>query len=175
MPAPPPTEDVLRAALASQWTLLTVALAGTGPAAASRLPGWTVADLTDHLRRTADPTGRGPALPRLVEAVVHGLDLPEPLTPDRGAARLVVKALALRLAEQAPGRSVEVRVPPYAAVQCIAGPRHTRGTPPNTVETDPLTFLRLATGRLSWSAAQPLLRTSGERAALVADELPLLT
>jgi len=75
----------------------------------------------------------------------------------------------------APGRSVEVRVPPYAAVQCIAGPRHARGNPPNVVETDPLTWLRLATGRVSWdqALAAGAVTASGERADL-SSELPLL-
>lgn len=73
-----------------------------------------------------------------------------------------------QLAAAAPGRSVEVRVPPYAAAQCVAGPRHTRGTPPNTVETDPDTWLCLVTGRLTWSQAVAAgrVRISGERADL---------
>ena len=57
------------------------------------------------------------------------------------------------LAAQAPGRSVEVRIPPFVAVQAVAGPRHTRGTPPNVVETDPVTWLRLATGRAAFADA----------------------
>jgi hypothetical protein len=62
--------------------------------------------------------------------------------------------LSLRvLAQIAPGATVEVRVPPFAAVQCVAGPRHTRGTPPNVVETDARTWLELATGRVSWADA----------------------
>ena len=71
-----------------------------------------------------------------------------PITRDALAA--ATRMLAEILAAQAPGRSVEVRVPPFVAVQAIPGPRHTRGTPPNTVETDPLTWLRLGdgTGRL---------------------------
>ena len=82
--------------------------------------------------------------------------------------RLVTRALLDRLAGAAPGRSVEVRVPPYAAVQCVAGPRHTRGTPGGVVETDPLTWVRLATGRLAWRDAviAGLVRASGERADL---------
>ncbi|WP_019806646.1 sterol carrier family protein, partial [Saccharomonospora halophila] len=76
----------------------------------------------------------------------------------------------------APGRSVEVRVPPYAAVQCVAGPRHTRGTPPNVVETDPRTWLELATGRLEWTDAVESGRVdvSGARAAEVAHRLPVV-
>jgi hypothetical protein len=79
------------------------------------------------------------------------------------------------LAERAPGRTTEVRVPPFAAVQCIEGPRHTRGTPPNVVETDAQTWLALATGRLDWSraVAEGAVRASGERADLSA-LLPLV-
>ncbi len=75
----------------------------------------------------------------------------------------------------APGRSVEVRVPPYGAVQCVDGPRHTRGTPPGVVETDPVTWLALASGRLQWAEAlrSGRLRASGERTDLSAI-LPLI-
>lgn len=112
---------------------------------------------------------------RVVEAVVHGLDLPEPVAPDRAAAKAAVRALAELLAERVPGRSVEVRVPPYAAVQCVEGPRHTRGTPPAVVEMDAPTWLRLATGRAQWADAVAAgeVRSSGERADL-APYLPLL-
>lgn len=80
------------------------------------------------------------------------------------------------LAARAPGRSVEVRVPPFGAVQCIPGPRHTRGTPPNVVETDPTTWLRMATGDLAWSEAveSGALRVSGLRADLT-PYLPLVS
>jgi hypothetical protein len=75
----------------------------------------------------------------------------------------------------APGRSVEVRVPPFGAVQCVAGTTHTRGTPPNVVETDAQTWLAVATGRLSWNGAWDAgtLRVSGHRADLTA-YLPLV-
>ena len=73
--------------------------------------------------------------------------------PDRSTLRDAVRVLLSALASKAPGRSVEVRVPPFGAIQCVAGPRHTRGTPPNVVETDPMTWLLLATGRLSWADA----------------------
>ena len=94
------------------------------------------------------------------------------------ALRLVVRFLADELAAMHPGRSVEVRVPPFAAVQCIAGPRHTRGTPPNVVETDPATFVGLACGFVSWNEAvsDGRVSASGERADLSAflplDEQP---
>jgi uncharacterized protein (TIGR03083 family) len=117
---------------------------------------------------------------RCVEAVVHTLDLAAAggidAGLDRGALGTTVRLLAGVLAAQAPGRSVEVRVPPYAAVQCVAGPRHTRGTPPNVVEAAPVTWVELATGRLSWAEAVGAGRVSasGERADLSA-VLPVLT
>jgi hypothetical protein len=88
--------------------------------------------------------------------------------------RLLTKHYLAALQERAPGRSVEVRVPPYAAVQVVEGVRHTRGTPPAVVETDVETWLALATGRLSWTAAEAAgsIRASGERADLSA-YLPL--
>jgi hypothetical protein len=88
--------------------------------------------------------------------------------------RDAVRALLAELARRAPGRSVEVRVPPFGAVQCVAGPRHTRGTPPNVVETDPMTWLLLATGRLSWTdaLASGRISASGIRTDL-SEYLPL--
>ncbi|MFJ8566551.1 sterol carrier family protein [Streptomyces sp. NPDC093514] len=116
---------------------------------------------------------------RTVELVVHtddlnratGLDIPIERQALAACTRLLADALALK----APGGSVEVRVPPFAVVQCIEGPRHTRGTPPNVVETDPLTWIRLATGRTGWAAAldEAHVRASGERADLSA-LLPLM-
>jgi hypothetical protein len=83
---------------------------------------------------------------------------------------LAVRGLAERLAEVAPGRHVELRVPPYAAVQCVEGPRHTRGTPPNVVEAEPLAFVQLCTGDLVWAdaARDGRVRTWGDRADLSA-------
>jgi hypothetical protein len=96
-------------------------------------------------------------------------------TPDRSALRAAVKESLAALALAAPGRSVEVRVPPFGAVQCVAGPRHGRGTPPNVVETDVRTWLALALGELSWAdaAGSGSLRASGSRADEVAQHLPL--
>jgi hypothetical protein len=73
-------------------------------------------------------------------------------------------------AARVPGHSTEVRVPPYAAVQCLPGPRHTRGTPPNVVELDAVTWLSLVTGRLTWADAEAAgtVLASGERADLSA-------
>jgi hypothetical protein len=88
----------------------------------------------------------------------------------RGPAqtRLLVKHFLAILAERSPGTSVEVRVPPYAAVQAVAGVRHTRGTPPAVVEMDAETWIALATGTLDWSTAERRgkVRASGERADL---------
>jgi hypothetical protein len=90
--------------------------------------------------------------------------------PDRAALRDAVRALLTVLREKAPGRSVEMRVPPYGAIQCVEGPTHTRGTPPNVVETDPTTFVLLGTGRLTWADAVRAGRVtaSGSRADLSA-------
>ncbi|MET9761225.1 sterol carrier family protein [Streptomyces sp. NPDC006372] len=145
------------------------------------------ADLAAHPGTRLLPTSAG-ALPladylvtRTVELVVHtddlnsavpGLDIPY----ERQALAACTRLLADALAAKAPGGSTEVRVPPYAVVQCVAGPRHTRGTPPNVVETDPLTWIRLATGRLTWTQAlqDAKVSASGERADLSA-YLPLMT
>ena len=102
-----------------------------------------------------------------VEAVLPWL-VGEAEQPARPVLAAAVR-LSLRALEQvAPGRSVEVRVPPFAAVQCVPGPRHTRGTPPNVVETDPRTWLELAVGRLGWADAveQAKVTASGSRADL---------
>ena len=95
--------------------------------------------------------------------------------PDRTALRDAVRALLDELRRRAPGRTVEVRVPPFGAIQCVAGPTHTRGTPPNVIETDPVTFLLLAVGRLRWADAvhQGRVSASGVRADLTA-YLPLI-
>ncbi|MER8028664.1 sterol carrier family protein [Streptomyces bauhiniae] len=95
---------------------------------------------------------------------VPGLEVPQ----DRHALAAATRLLADALAAKAPGGSTEVRVPPYAVVQCVEGLRHTRGTPPNVVETGPLTWVRLATGRLTWAdaLARAEVSASGERADL---------
>ena len=79
-----------------------------------------------------------------------------------------VKATLRQLAQRAPGRAIEVRVPPYAAIQCGEGPVHTRGTPPNTVEMSAQTWLALADGRQTWAEAidSGAVRASGVRADL---------
>lgn len=116
---------------------------------------------------------------RLIELVVHTDDLSRalraPVTMDRQALAATVRVLADALAAKAPGHTVEVRVPPFAVTQCIEGPRHTRGTPPHVVETDPLTWLRLATGRTEWATAVAAgaVSAGGTRADLSA-HLPIL-
>ena len=87
---------------------------------------------------------------------------------------MAVRYLLEELAEVAPGNSVEVRVPPLGATQCIEGPRHTRGTPPNVVEVSPRIWFDLALGNLSWDKAvgEHLVSSSGVRASL-AEVLPL--
>jgi uncharacterized protein (TIGR03083 family) len=117
---------------------------------------------------------------RCIELTVHSDDLARSVVGDgppqsRPCLQVSTRALADVLSWRARGGSVEVRVPPFAAVQCVAGPRHTRGTPPAVVEMDPLTFCRLAAGRLTWdaAAASGALRTSGLRTDLT-PYLPLL-
>ena len=83
---------------------------------------------------------------------------------DRDDLRAATKHTLALLQAKAPGNSVEVRVPPFAAVQVIAGQRHTRGTPPAVVETDAPTWIALARGRLSWVDAK--VEASGERSDL---------
>jgi hypothetical protein len=108
-------------------------------------------------------------------AVADLLDLWESgATPDRLAVKAAVKASLAALVETAPGHAVEVRVPPFAAVQAIEGTRHRRGTPPAAVECDARTWLSLAAGRLAWAdaVADGRVRASGERSDLSA-YLPL--
>lgn len=120
-------------------------------------------------------------LTRVIEIAVHADDLARsdaahtaPPAVPRDTTRLAVRTLLDVLAERAPGRSVEVRVAPFAAVQCIEGPRHTRGTPPNTVDLAPALWLRLASGRTTWAGeiAAGAVLASGQRADLSA-HLPL--
>lgn len=139
----------------------------------ARLARWQ-AEHPDAWQTPADDpaTDPGPTLVRLV-AECDAQQVPV----ERTALATAVRLLADRLATAHPGQSLEVRVPPFAAIQCDpsgTGPTHTRGTPPNVVETDPLTFLRLATGRLSWhrARAEGLVQASGIRADL-SDLLPI--
>ncbi len=108
----------------------------------------------DELRAAVDP----------VRAWLAG----EAEQPPRSVLGAAVKTTARWLAQQVPGRSVELRVPPHVAVQLVPGPRHTRGTPPNVVETDAATWLRLATGQTTWAqaVADGRVTASGNRADL---------
>ena len=94
--------------------------------------------------------------------------------PPRTDLATAVRYLLQLLVEKAPGGAVEVRVPPFGAVQVIEGPRHTRGTPPNVVETDASTWIALATGEQAWAdaAASGRILASGIRADLT-EVLPL--
>ncbi|GAA4756639.1 sterol carrier family protein [Nocardioides endophyticus] len=113
--------------------------------------------------RPADPADVAAALGRVAADEADRVDL-----------RLLTKHFLAVLEDRAPGHSVEVRVPPYAAVQVIPGVRHTRGTPPAVVEMDAGTWIALASGTVSWADAESAgrVRASGERADL-APYLPL--
>lgn len=150
--------------------------------AESRMAEPTVAEIVAAPRdplRTADYLRT-----RVVEWVAHSDDLSrslpgrDPILLNRSAMAETVRALGDALARMHPGRSVELRVPPFAAYQCGTGeddPTHTRGTPPNVVECDPLVFVRLACGRQTFADALAThqLTASGTRADLTS-WLPLL-
>src|ERR1700761_7949077 len=123
-------------------------------------------------RQNADPAKTRDAV-RAVEGWLRDDTQPSPGRAELAAA---VRLTARTLAVEAPGASVEVRIPPFVAVQCISGPRHTRGTPPNVVETDPRTWLLLATGLLRGGDAGPpgALLLSGAGAADIQSWLPLV-
>ncbi|MFC5147594.1 maleylpyruvate isomerase family mycothiol-dependent enzyme [Streptomyces aureoversilis] len=185
-PAPPAREIT-----AVEW-VITAARAEAGAGAADTAPIPLLDDVADRFAAlAATPPDRLLAAPsgavrlddflvtRCVELAVHTDDLAAALGTgipyDRQALANATRLLADALATKAPGGSVEVRIPPFAVVQCVAGPRHTRGTPPNVVETDPLTWLRLATGRTDWATAldAAVVSASGERADISA-QLPLV-
>jgi hypothetical protein len=123
-------------------------------------------------RRTADPEKTRAA----VLAVAEWLRDENRSPPQRALLAEAVRLTARTLAATAPGASVEVRVPPFVAVQCISGPRHTRGNPPNVVEADPRTWLLLATGlrTVADAAADGELQMSGARASEIATLLPVV-
>ena len=106
--------------------------------------------------------------PAAAADVADALDRVRAETPAKADLRLLTKHYLALLEQRAPGKSVEVRVPPYAAVQCVEGVRHTRGTPPAVIETDAATWIALATGAMTWSDAvdQARVRASGERTDL---------
>ena len=183
-------------ASADDITALTVQTAARDdPAALLHRLTEAAAQARDALRgrdaATVIDAARGPirtgdwVATRLLDVVVHTDDLARSLQTDGpsqhaavpfapGALRRCARLLVSMIAEKAPGHTVELRVPPAAAAQIVAGPRHTRGTPPNVVETDPLTWVRLATGRVEFADARARgdLRASGARSDLT-DLLPL--
>lgn len=95
-------------------------------------------------------------------------------TANQRAVTTAVRFTLEEIADVAPGHAVEVRVPPWGAVQCVAGPKHTRGTPPNVVETDPDTWLGLVAGAVTWADAirDGRISASGERSD-ISELLPL--
>src|SRR5215470_15192101 len=123
-------------------------------------------------RRSTDPAKTRAAVSAVAEWL-RDVTLPEPTRAELGEA---VRLTARTLAAIAPGASVEVRVPPFVAVQCISGPEHRRGNPPNVVETDPRTWLLLVTGLLDIAdaAANGALQLSGARAGEIGQWLPLV-
>jgi hypothetical protein len=138
-------------------------------------PVGIVAQLETFAELTTDEPD---ATAQVIELVVLSDELSrstgKPMPLDRSALALSCRHLAEAFAARVPGRSVELRVAPFIAVQAVPGPRHTRGTPPNVVETDGLTWLRLATGGTEWDDAvrSGAVRASGLRADL-RDFLPL--
>jgi hypothetical protein len=122
--------------------------------------------------RRAIPPAEGRAA---VEAALTAIGADALDDLDRATQRTAVRFTLQLLGQRAPGHSVEVRVPPLAAIQAVAGPTHRRGTPSAVVEMDPPTWLALATGALTWdrACATGRIRASGERADLSA-WLPVL-
>jgi hypothetical protein len=136
------------------------------------------AALDEQRAALGEPAWAGPTDPVALSracalAVVAALRAGAQPLPE--ALRATTRFLLDLLASTAPGRAVEVRVPPYAAVQAVGGPRHTRGTPPNVVEMDPVTWIRLAVGLMPWADAVSagLVQASGVRADLT-PYLPVL-
>jgi hypothetical protein len=122
------------------------------------------------IKRRIDPAEGSRAFSRWIEAAASGTEaLPRPVLA------MAVRYTLEELATRAEGNSVEVRVPPFGVTQCIPGPRHTRGTPPNVIELPAELWLALAAGTLAWDAALATGRVtaSGLRADL-SDELPLV-
>lgn len=110
-----------------------------------------------------------------VNAVAAWLD-GEASQPARALLADACRRTVRTLAEELPGKTVELRVPPFVAVQCVEGPAHTRGTPPNVVEMGPETWLRVATGRSTFEAevAVGAIEASGSRADEIARGLPVI-
>ena len=109
-----------------------------------------------------------------VEAVLAGFDTPSATQPTTDQLALATRYLLQRFEQAQPGHTVEVRVPPFGAVQAVEGPRHTRGTPPNVVELAPADWVALATGHASWESLvkDARISASGTRSD-ISDLLPL--
>ena len=124
-------------------------------------------------RKTVDLVAARAAVVAVADWARSG-EAPEPSRAELAAA---VRMSARTLAQIAPGSSVEVRVPPFVAVQCIEGPRHTRGTPPNVVECDARTWLRMIIGELGFDDAVGggAVEASGSRAGEVGSWMPLFS
>lgn len=127
--------------------------------------------LAEQLDALGQPAFEGGDEAAVAACAVAVLSAEQPLRP---AVKAAVRGSLSVLSDRAPGQGLEVRVPPYGAVQAVEGPSHTRGTPPGVMETDPLTWLRLATGRTSWdrAVAEGAIQASGTRADL-SEHLPL--
>ncbi|MGP6174542.1 sterol carrier family protein [Corynebacterium sp. A21] len=123
------------------------------------------------MRKKVDPAQARAAVLAVREWIIDPGNHEKPGRTELAAA---VRLSARTLEDLAPGHAVEVRVPPFVAVQCIEGPRHTRGTPPNVVETDPLTWLRLVVG-IELLAEAEGVESSGTRAREVGQWLPLIS
>ena len=122
------------------------------------------------IKRRSDPAEGSRAFRRWIEAAASGAE-----APPRPVLAMAVRYTLEELATRAEGNSVEVRVPPFGVTQCIPGPRHTRGTPPNVIELPAELWLALAAGTLAWDTALATGRVtaSGLRADL-SGELPLV-
>src|SRR5699024_1039554 len=115
--------------------------------------------------------------PHEMKAAVDGIakwlyDADAAATPSRNELAKAVRRTARPLDQDAPRQSVALRVPKFVAVQCIEGPRHTRGTPPNVVECSPRTWLLLATGLITWE--QAVVFFTQKTAYEIAQWLPIL-
>ncbi|APQ54807.1 Hypothetical protein CpMEX30_1810 [Corynebacterium pseudotuberculosis] len=121
--------------------------------------------------RSIDPAETRAAVLAVAQWIVDPQLAPE---PSRASLAKAVRLSVRTLGQIAPGNSVEVRVPPFATVQCVEGPRHTRGTPPNVVEMSPRTWLRVAVG-LEPLSGNPAVDASGIRVGEVEKWLPLVT
>ena len=117
-------------------------------------------------RRRIDPKEGAAAVEAWRTAAGPASSAPVPRPVLATAVRYSLEELTAR----APGNSVEVRVPPFGVTQCVEGPRHTRGTPPNVIECDAATWLAMVTGQLSWedAVAAHKVAASGLRADLSA-------